>query len=164
VAIGLTSLQRATQKNAFGSGGCLKGKLVKSDALPLGLLDALAGASSKAQSAYSAADILLLGGASTVGANIVSNSSNNYTDVVFVLASEQLSQAGSRHDRTVGTGHKETLQNNSVELGICAAHEKAIKLDEKLQVNVVALWGRAGLDTGLAQRFPSFVDTHYKSP
>jgi hypothetical protein len=142
----------------------LKSKLIESDALAFGLLDGLAGAGGEAQSADGTAEVLLFERASTVATNIVSDSADNHADVVFALAGEQLGQTGSGHDRAVGTGHEETLQNNFVELGICAAHEEAIQLDEKLKVHVVALGGGAGLNAGLAQRFPSFVDTHCKSP
>jgi hypothetical protein len=164
VAVSLTSLQRPAQQNALGTGRCLKGKLVESDALAFGLLDGLASAGGEAQSADGAAEVLLFERASTVGANIVSDGANNHTDVIFALASEQFSQTRGGHDRAVSTGHKEALQYNFVELGVRTANEEAIKLDEKLQVHVVALWGSAGLNAGLAQRFPSFVDTHYKSP
>jgi len=116
----------------------LKSKLIKGDALAFGLLDGGAGAGSEAQSADGTAEILLIEGASTVGANIVSDGANNDANVVLALGGKQLGQAGSGHDRAVGAGHEKALQNNLVELRICAAHEKAVKLDEQLQVNVVA--------------------------
>jgi hypothetical protein len=100
VAVGLTGLQRTAQENTLGSSGCLKSKLVEGDALAFSLLDGLASAGSKTQSADSAAEILLILGASTVGANIVSDGADNNTDVILALSGEQLSKTGSGHDRT----------------------------------------------------------------
>ena len=78
----------------------MKSKLIKGDALAFGLLDGGAGAGSEAQSADGTAEILLIEGASTVGANIVSDGADNNTDVLFALSGEQLSKTGSGHDRT----------------------------------------------------------------
>jgi hypothetical protein len=64
----------------------LKSKLIKGDALAFGLLDGGAGAGSEAQSADGTAEILLIEGASTVGANIVSDGANNDANVVLDLA------------------------------------------------------------------------------
>ena len=52
---------------------------------------------------------------------------------------------GQGQRRLVRLAHKESLENDLVELGIGSSNEKLVELDEELQVDVVRLWSSPAL-------------------
>lgn len=134
---GLTGILGAAQQDAVGPLGRDQGELVKADALSTRGNDARASRVGKAQGANS--ELLGLDEAS-----IVSDGANDDGNVGLLLASHVALHARQRHGRAVHSRHEKTLQNDAVKVAVHPASQEAVHLDQKRQVNVVAL-GRGAL-------------------
>ena len=126
----LSSILGSTQKNGAGAGRGSHGQLIEGQAFT----SSLDNSSSSGSSESKGANGHLGDGEKTV---VIGDGSNEDGDLC-VLAIHVANELGERKRRAVDAGHKETLQNNLVKLGVCAAGKEAVKLRKRVKSRVVS--------------------------
>jgi len=66
--------------------------------------------------------------------------------------------AASRPKLSSNKTHKESLEDDLVELGVSSSGEEAVELDQHVEVQVIGLGGRS---PALAVFFVADIDTHF---
>lgn len=132
---GLASVLGATEKEGVGTSGLLEGELVEGDGLATGSLDASTGSGGEAEGSNRD----LGDGQETV---VIGDGTDN-NDGLLLVALEVGGNARDGHGRTVDAGHEQPAEHDLVEGRVSAAGKEAVKLDQELQVDIVALGGLA---------------------
>ena len=93
--------------------------------------------------------------------HIVGDGANHNSDLFLSgLAAHLGSQSSKRKWRAVDLAHKQTLEDDLVELAASSASQESVQLDQKQEVGILAL-GRCAAD--LAVVLVVDVNTHFKS-
>jgi len=132
----LASVLGATEKEGVGTGGLLKGELVEGDGLATGSLDASTGSGGEAEGSNRD----LGDGQETV---VIGDGTDNNDGLLLVAVLEVGGNARERDGGTVDAGHEQPAEHDLVEGRVSAAGKEAVKLDQELQVDIVALGGLA---------------------
>jgi len=144
VADGLAGVLRSSKQNRVGSGGSLDSELIESDNLSAFLEDSSAGSFGDSKRANSQ-----LGDGKK--SDIVGDGSDDDGDLVF-LAGHEFGQAGQRQGRSIDPAHRQTLEDDSVEVGTRASGQESVQLHKKLDVHVLRLGRRAAALLGVMLR------------
>lgn len=120
---GLTGVLGAAEEHGVSAGGCAECQLIEGDNLTASLQDASASGFSHTQRADAELGDLKQ-------ADIVSDAAHQYCGLIL-LALHEVYQLGEGERRAVNLRHKQSLQNNLVEVAVCAAHKEAVKLQEE---------------------------------
>lgn len=155
---GLASVLGATEKEGVGTSGLLESELVEGDGLATGSLDASTGSGGEAEGSNRD----LGDGQETV---VIGDGTDN-NDGLLLVALEVGDNARDGHGGTVDAGHEQPAEHDLVEGRVSAAWarallasrrvsqeghgneekltgKEAVKLDQELQVDIVALGGLA---------------------
>jgi hypothetical protein len=133
---GLAAVLGATEDQGVAASGGTESELIEGDGLTTGSDDASTGGGSEAESG----DGGLREGQESV---VVGDGANNDDDALLLLLADVADDAGQRHGRTVDLGHEQALEHDLVEGRLGTAGQEAVKLDQELQVDIVALGGLA---------------------
>ena len=130
----LTGVLGSTEQESVGSSRCTHGQLVNGKALAAGLDDARAGGRGEAKCGNGELGDLQ-------NAVVIGHSSNQNDRLSLVCLSGVLvrggrNQAGKRHWWAVDFAHHQSAQDGLVELGVGAAGEESVELDEEGEVGV----------------------------
>ena len=131
VLAGSSGLDLATEEDGSLAGGALESQLIEGDAFTAGLEDAGTGGRSETESA----DLELGGGEH---AAIVSDGTDQDNGLVF-LALDVSGNAGDGHGGAVDSGHKQSGQDDFVELGVSTTSQESVQLDEQANVHILGL-------------------------
>lgn len=128
VTAGLTGVAFSLEKQRVVTSWSQQGELIESDDFTASLCNTLAGTFSHTQGA----DAQLWNGQET---QIISHGSDNNGKVVFLGLSllHQASNSLQRDDWLVDLRHKQSLQNDFVELLVCTAVEETVQLKENIE-------------------------------
>lgn len=140
VLVGLPGVPGASEQEGVGTGGGPEGELIKSDRLTTSGLNAGAGSGRESQGS----DGHLGDGEETV---VVGDGTDNNNGAVVVLGvllvdvgvtgvARDLAQG---HGRAVHLGHEQAAEDDLVEGRVGTTRQEAVKLDEELNVDIVAL-------------------------
>jgi hypothetical protein len=122
VLVHLPSLEHTADQNAVAAGGRTKSKLIEGDDLTASSHNA----SPSSINATQAADCHLQA-AVVKKTDVVGDGAHNCC-YLSILALHELGELGNRDGRAVGPTHKKPLENNLVELRLCAAGEETVQL------------------------------------
>lgn len=137
------------KKDGVSTSGAAESELIEGDALTTSLENTSTSSFSEMKSAH-------LHGRNFNHADIVSNSTNNHSDLVL-LTLHVSGKSIQAHGRTVDSAHVETSQNDSGELSSSTASDEAVKLtneqneientylDQKSKINIITLRSFTGL-------------------
>jgi hypothetical protein len=117
---GFTSVDGTTEKDGVGSSGSTKSKLIKGEDFTAGLKDASLGSLGETKGSDGELGNLQ-------HARIVSDGTNNDNSLTL-LGLGVANNAGDRDGRSVDAGHKETLKDDLVEVGVGTASKEAVQL------------------------------------
>lgn len=145
---GLTGVLGSTEEEGVGTSGGLEGELVEGEGLATGSDDAGTGSGGEAEGRN--VDVGDLEEAVVVG-----DGANNDDSALLTLLDVR-GDARERDGRAVDAGHKQSAEDNLVEVGVGTADKEPVKLNEKLQVDVVALGSSA---VGAAHMVPVEIDS-----
>ena len=152
VLLGFTLASGTLDEDGPLSLGGLQGQLVKGHDLTTALDDASTSLLSDVKGAH-------LHFGDLKDSDIIGDGSNDNSD--FVLATRLLHQTHQSVDgqrSSVGAAHKESLEDDLVELGIGPSGQEAVKLHQQTEVNILALGSFADY---LPLVFMANVDTHF---
>lgn len=137
VADGLTGVAGTTEDQSVLTSGGATSKLVEGDALTAGLDNAGTGGLGETESGNGSLGDL-------EEAVVISDGADNDDGLVLsTLLEESTRDAGNRNRRAVDLREEERTKDDLVELRVGTTSEEAVKLDKKLQVDIVRLRGRA---------------------
>ena len=131
VAVGLARLERPAEEHGVGAGRGLHGELVESEALAPGADDARARALGEAEGADAE-------GRDLDHAGVVGDGAHHNADL-GLLAGHVARDARQGHGGAVGARHVEALEDDLVELGVGAAGEEPVELDDQPEVHILGL-------------------------
>ena len=120
---GLTGVLGTTEKDSVGTSGSTESKLIKGEDFTTSLEDAILGSLGETKSSNGELGDLQQ-------ARVVSDGTNNDNGLTL-LGLGVANNAGDRDGRSVNAGHKETLKNDLVEVGISTTSQEAVKLERK---------------------------------
>lgn len=123
---GLASQFGTAEENGAGTGGASEGELIEGDDLAAGLQDAGTDSAGEAQGAHGE-----LGDGEETG--VIGDGTDDDGNLVL-LALHVTGQAGDGESRAVDLAHEQSLQHNSVELGVGAASQEAVQLFRKTAI------------------------------
>jgi len=93
--------------------------------------------------------------------NVIGDGTDDNSGLVGTCISLHLAdQAGQRHWWTVDARHKETLQDDLVEVGAGAAGQEAVGLDEETKVDILGDWSVAVWALLVVTLVVTDIDTH----
>ncbi len=118
---GLTGVLRTADKDGVGASRALQGKLVKGEAGTSGLLNAGAGSLGEVEGSH-----LNLGDFQQT--DVIGDAGDSYNDLGVSGLATIARNAGQADWGAIDAGGVETLEDNLVEAGVCAAGQEAVEL------------------------------------
>jgi len=134
---GLSGVLGSSQQNNIATSWSSQGQLIKGQAFTTSLLNPGSGCRCESES-----------GDGELGDDlksvVVGDSANDCDGLALVSLLGTLSanfavDSGDRHGRSVYSRHEQSLEDDLVEVGIGSSSKESVKLDEQLQIWVVAL-------------------------
>jgi hypothetical protein len=117
---GLTGVLGTTEDDGVGTSGCTESKLIEGEDFTTSLQDASSGSLGETESSNGK-----LGDFQKTG--VISDGTDNNNGLSF-LALGVANNAGDGNRGTVDAGHKKTLKNDLVEVGVSATSQEAVEL------------------------------------
>jgi hypothetical protein len=119
---GFAGVDGTTEKDSVGTGGSTKGELIESEDFTTSLEDTSLGRLGETKGSNREFGDLQ-------HARVVSDGTNNDNSLTLRVLGVT-NDAGDRDWGSVHTGHKETLEDDLVEVGVSTASKEAVELDK----------------------------------
>jgi hypothetical protein len=123
---GLTGVLGTTDEDSVGTSGGTESQLIQGQDFTTGLQDTGLGGLGEVESSNGD-----LGEVQKTG--VIGDGTDNNNSLVTLKIADN---TGDGDGRTVDTGHKETLQDNLVEVGVSTTSQETVKLDYKMCVKI----------------------------
>jgi len=150
----LTGVLWTSKKEGVASGWGTESELVEGENLTTSSKNAGTGGSGEAEGSNAE----LWNGQETV---VISDGTDDDNGLVIGLLRHVGNDSGDGDRWAVDAGHKKATENDLVEGRIGTACQEAVKLDEQLHVDVVALWRLA---VGASHMVSVKIDSYIKNP